>query len=506
MNLSGITVLPHPSRVPLVLGAGLLAMLVLFAGLSARGLAGPAQVSGSTAHYSAGWNLVAAPTGSVLDKALPPYYAYGPTGSDYMVVRPGEIVGGRGVWAYFPTDTDVVLGSTASDSTRVQAPADRWVMLGDPSTTKTLAIQGADAAVGYSAAQGYFTVASVQPGQGVWVLRHTAGEISLANSADNGFEQRVRGLQIALTADPTGQLSYDQATQLGSEMVAARDYADVQAASDDLLSAVEDGLQENGAAPLPALSSVQEEANVSVREAIARAEFASASGDNAGADGLVEQAKKSAKSSEDDGVSLARGNGAAAILYTSATGRAAATPANLSAFGALIRSGVLSITLGQPVGADFWNVGNALLAGQPVPPAPGQSNPPVNNPPVTNPIIPTPTPTPAVAACAGATGLGLSPLGGFPGTTIFFSATGFTPNQVGVLTLQGTLVTTIPIGSDCTAGGSFVIPNLPPGPYLVSFQTPKDGAATAFLQVLQAPQPTPTPRPVCNPQFSRCPR
>jgi hypothetical protein len=460
-------------------------------------------------HYSAGWNLVAAPTGTALDKALAPYFAYGPTGTDYVAVGPGAIVGGRAVWAYFPTDVDVALGSTAADSTRVQAPADRWVLLGDPSTTKTLSIIGADAALGYSAAQGYYPVTSVQPGQGVWVFRHTAGQISLATGPDNSFEQRVSGLQKSLTTDPTGQLSYDQATALGGEMVAARDYADVQAASDDLLSAVADGLQEQGSSPIPAPSTLQVSDEVAVREAIANAQYATASGDNPTADGLVEQAKKSAKSAQDDGVSLARGQGGSAfVLYASAGTRSAATPATLAGFGALIRSGMLSMALGQPVGGDFWSVGHAMLNGQPIPPAQSQSTPPV-----TNTVVVTPAPTPTTPSCVGAKGFGLQPQAGLPGATISFAATGFTPGQVGTLTLQGQglqgqPIGSVPIGQDCTASGLFIVPNLPPGAYIVSFQTPADGIATAsFLVVRPQPTATPTPSPIpprCNPLSSVC--
>lgn len=494
---------------PLV-GAALLALVVGFAAVLGRGDAGRAQVSGSTVHYSAGWNLVAAPTGTVLEKAIPPYYAYGPTGSDYVAVGPGGIVGGRAVWAYFPTDADIALDSTAADSTRVQAPADRWVLLGDPSTTKTLSVFGADAVLGYSAAQGYVAVGSVQPGQGVWVLRHTAGQISLATGTDNSFEQRIGGLQTALTADPTGQLSYDQATALGGEMVAARDYADVQAASDDLLSAVADGLQERGASPLPAQSTLQVDASVTVRESVAKAQYASASGDTPTADGLIEQAKKSAKSAEDDGVSLARGEGGGAfVFYASGGSRAAATPSTLAAFGTLIRSGLPSIALGQPLGSDFWNVANAVLNGQPVPPAPGQNSPPPSNPPVTVPVTVTPVPTAATAACVGAKGLGLQPQAGVAGATVSFAATGFTPGQAGVLTIQGPglqaqTIGSAAVGQDCTASGFFIVPSVPPGPYLVSFQTPADGFATASFLVL-SPKPTPTPVPTrCNPRVSVC--
>jgi hypothetical protein len=386
----------RPRHLVPVTSAGVLALLVLLSLCLAHGAAGWAQVPGSTVHYSAGWNLVAAPTGSVLDKALPPYFAYGPTGNAYLPVGPGAIVGGRAVWAFFPTDVDVPLARTAADSTRVQAPADRWVLLGDPSTTTPLAIVGADAALGYSATQGYVPVSAVQPGQGVWVLRHTAGPIRLANATATSFEQRLSGLQTALTADPTGQLSYDQATALGGELIAARDYAAIQDAADDLQVTVTDGLLEQGATALPAPSSLQLGAAATVREALAGAQAATAAGDTATADGLVEQAKQAAKASADDAVSLARGQGDAAVVgYASAGTRTTATPATLSAFGALIRAGMLSVALGQPLGSDFWTVASAVLQGQSVPPAPTPTTLAAATPPATTLVVSSPAPTPA---------------------------------------------------------------------------------------------------------------
>jgi hypothetical protein len=488
----------------------LLALLVLGSAFVAGGEPGRAQVSGSTVHYSAGWNLVAAPSGTVLGQALPPYFAYGPSGTDYVPVGPGALVGGRAVWAYFPTAADVTLGSTAADSTRVQAPADRWLLLGNPSTTQPLAVVGADAALGYAAPQGYVPVSLVPPGQGVWVLRHTAGPIRLANAADPRFEQRLSALQTALTADPTGRLSYDQATALGGELVAARAYSEVQVTADDLLAALADGLLEQGAPPLPPASSLQLTAATSVREALAQAQAAAAAGDTATADGLIEQAKKAAQTSADDGLALARGQGGTAVVgYASAGTGYASAPGALSTFGALIRAGLLSLALGQPLSNDFWSVASAVLTGQLLPAAspqpPSPSSTPVSTPPATSPTMP---------PCGGAKGIALTAAAGVPGTTVGFVAVGFTPGQVGVLQLQGSGATPAPVQADCAAAGVFVVPALPPGPYAVSFQTPQDGAATpTFFQVLRpalpsataSPPPSPTPLPSRTPSLTPSP-
>jgi hypothetical protein len=457
-----------------------------------RGEAGPRQ-AGQSVHYSAGWNLVAVPTGSLLDKALPPQYAYGPTSNSYFQVQSGAIVGGRAVWAYFPTDTDVALDVTAATETRVQAPVDHWILLGNPSTIATATIYGADVADAYSPAQGYFSVTTVAPGQGVWVLRHSTGEISLRTGADSSDAEQVRSLESALTQDPTSQLNFDQAAALGSELVSSRRYADVQEASDDLLSAVEDGLQERGGTALPPLSALQRADEVTVRESIARAMFAAASNDSAGADNLVEQAKSAAQSSEDNGVALARGQGSGLVGAYAAL-RPDATPSTLAAFVALIRAGFPAITLGLKPGADFWNVAYALLNGQQVPPA--SQNPPQQTVTVVQTAAPTSSPVPPPKT------FGIFPSAGMPGDTISFAASGFSPGQVVLVTLAGRPVATVPVDSAGNVSGTFAVPGVAPGSYPVVASSPKDGPApaTTFTVIAKPPSPSPT----CVPSLMSC--
>src|SRR5947209_8024284 len=76
--------------------------------------------------FSAGWNIVAVPTGTELTGTGGPQYAFGPDGTGYVTVHAGEIVGGRAVWAYFPGDTEQELGRTAATYTRLLTPADQW--------------------------------------------------------------------------------------------------------------------------------------------------------------------------------------------------------------------------------------------------------------------------------------------------------------------------------------------------------------------------------------------
>src|SRR5579871_2953283 len=78
-----------------------------------------AAAQGVSAHYAAGWNLVAAPTGTVLTQAAGTLYTFRPTSDSYQSVDRNGIVGGRSVWAYFPSDTTLTLGATAADFTRI---------------------------------------------------------------------------------------------------------------------------------------------------------------------------------------------------------------------------------------------------------------------------------------------------------------------------------------------------------------------------------------------------
>ena len=113
-------------------------------------------------------NIVAVPTGEVLDKAAVLCHVFGPATDQYQQMDRSEAIGGRAVWAYFPQDVSFSLQDTAAQFTRVAVSANHWVLIGNPSTTQTLSLHDEDAAMRYDPVQGYQSVDSLAPGQAHW--------------------------------------------------------------------------------------------------------------------------------------------------------------------------------------------------------------------------------------------------------------------------------------------------------------------------------------------------
>ena len=333
----------------------------------------------ATVRYRAGWNLIAAPSGNTLAKASGPAYALGPNSEGYQVVGPGELIGGRAVWVFFPEDTTVTLGRTAAEYSRTLAPANEYLLLGNPSVTDTLTLTGADTAFAYDPAEGYKAVGALAPGQGAFVLSEAGGTITLGKPGAGAQAAEVMRLQRALTDSPTDRANIDALGALAADLVKNRQYADVQAVLDDLRAAAEDGLRRAGSGPLPPLSSVQQGSVVAVREAVARAKAATAAGDLAQADAAIEAARRAAQAAEDDGVLRAEGGDTGRNAAYAGVGRAQQA-AGLAAFGALVRSAFFATGLGQPPADPFWNLATSVLANTtpvgPIPPRPVASPPP----------------------------------------------------------------------------------------------------------------------------------
>jgi hypothetical protein len=352
--------------------AWLAAGLVGLSALSVAGRGGPtspvrAQVD--TVHYAAGWNLVAVPTATLLEKATGPQYAFGPGGDGYEAVGPGEVIGGRAVWAYFPQDTDITVGHSAAEFSRVVAPADHWVLIGNPSTSEKLPLNGTDEALAYDVVAGYHDVSELQPGQGAWVMSHVGGDISLGKAPSGPQADEIRRLQTLMTDAPTDRGNFDVLGAVAAELVNERQYSQVQSAMDDLRAAEQDGLRKQGSGAFPSLSSLQRDSAVGVREDLALARDALQAGDFDHADRAIEAAKRSAQAAQDDGVAIARGQGSAhSAVFTSVRQQ---SPDALAAFGALVRSAFFSTSLGAPPADPFWNVATAVLTGRPLPPPAG---------------------------------------------------------------------------------------------------------------------------------------
>lgn len=161
------------------LAALVLGMLLVCTSVIRARPAATAQTVGSSVTYAAGWNLVSTPAGS---SNLPsgPYYALSPGATDYLKADVPPF--GFGYWAYFAGATPVMLGVGTHAPLVVEAPADVWVMVGNPSGLQTAGVQGASVVLTYSPASGYRQVTALAPGQGAWALSLTGGPITVIPS------------------------------------------------------------------------------------------------------------------------------------------------------------------------------------------------------------------------------------------------------------------------------------------------------------------------------------
>src|SRR5689334_1284273 len=141
--MHGRTRSPRPVR-PTVLGCAVACVAVAALLLIASPRAGHAEQEAMRVHYPAGWNIVAAPTGTELRGVQGPQYSFGADGGGYATVHDGELIAGRAVWAFFPATFDEALGRTPARYTRQLVPANQWELVGNPSSTQTLPIAGAD--------------------------------------------------------------------------------------------------------------------------------------------------------------------------------------------------------------------------------------------------------------------------------------------------------------------------------------------------------------------------
>ncbi|HLZ70695.1 MAG TPA: hypothetical protein VKV26_12410 [Dehalococcoidia bacterium] len=354
-----------------------------------------AQAEAASVTYHAGWNLVAVPTGTELRGAAGPAYALGPGDAGYVPLGQGELVGGRAAWVYFPQDATITLGRSAAEYSRVLAPAGSYLLAGNPSASEALPIAGADMAMAYDPVNGYQQVSELQPGQGAFVVSQAGGAIALGKAPSGDLADQVQQLQRSLTDHPTDRANIDQLGAVAAELVRARQYDQVQSSMDDLRAAAEDGLRQAGSGLLPPLSAVQIGSEVQVREALARARDAAATGNLGQADAEVAAAQRAAQAAEDDGVSLAQ-NGPG-MSYLVARPRQSATQ-NLAGFGALLRSSFFASSLGQPPQDSFWNLANTVLASPPISVPPPASVAPSG--PAAASATPAPTATPAGGDCA----------------------------------------------------------------------------------------------------------
>lgn len=129
--------------------------------------------------FHAGWSIVAGPTGTRFAGASGPLYALGPEDDDYVVLPAGTpSVAGAGYWAYFPTGRTLALAA-GDDYRAIAVPAQKWVLIGNPSGALTLPVIGADAVFTFDPLLGSRYTGQLLPGQGAWAISLAGGTMSL---------------------------------------------------------------------------------------------------------------------------------------------------------------------------------------------------------------------------------------------------------------------------------------------------------------------------------------
>ncbi|HZU77902.1 MAG TPA: hypothetical protein VFA70_14140 [Dehalococcoidia bacterium] len=130
----------------------------------------------------AGWNLISTATATALNlpSAAPTLYTLQPGDTAYQSVHWNALHTGFGYWALFTENTAVRLPPSNVDSYAVDVPAGSWVMVGNPSTSASARISGADAAFVYSPLSGYRDDTLVPVGYGAFVYSASGGRVTVA--------------------------------------------------------------------------------------------------------------------------------------------------------------------------------------------------------------------------------------------------------------------------------------------------------------------------------------
>lgn len=161
-----------------------------------------------------GWNLIADPGGIIPSG---PAYTLQQTDTTYEIVTAGTpLVPGLGYWVQAQSRSGLPLPAGQLRAT-IQAPASRFVMIGDPSGVLTARVSGADLILAYDPVQGYSVVTdnTLQPGQGAFAFSRSGGTITLVaegttaatcSTSDTGSACPVngscpQGFPVAITND-----------------------------------------------------------------------------------------------------------------------------------------------------------------------------------------------------------------------------------------------------------------------------------------------------------------
>jgi hypothetical protein len=151
------------------------------------GTAIPAAAStagGTSVNYTTGWNLIAGPTGTVVNGASGSLYTFQAGDSAYETVAANSpLKGGVGYWACFSSAvSSSIPAGTPGGTITVNLPAGQFVMIGNPGTT-VAAVSGADTVLTYSTAAGYTQTTALPVGAGAWVMSNSGGVVTITNAS-----------------------------------------------------------------------------------------------------------------------------------------------------------------------------------------------------------------------------------------------------------------------------------------------------------------------------------
>ena len=161
---------------------GQVAALTITQPIGAAPSATPAGESApATAAVTAGWNLIAGPTGFAAPGATGPLYTYQAGDTAYEATPAGSpLQPGDGYWAYFAAPATLTLTAGSAQPLERPLPAGEWVMIGNPFTTNA-SVAGADTVDTYAAAGGYQATTTLAPGQGAWAFSNAGGTLTLTS-------------------------------------------------------------------------------------------------------------------------------------------------------------------------------------------------------------------------------------------------------------------------------------------------------------------------------------
>ncbi len=134
---------------------------------------------------TAGWNIVAGPTGTAVNGSSGVLYTYQATDNAYESIGAGTpLQSGFGYWAYFNTPGSISLPSVSSQTQTVSLPASHWVMIGNPGNSPAT-VTGADIVYTYNPAitsgSPYTATTTLQPGQGGWAISINGGQATVVS-------------------------------------------------------------------------------------------------------------------------------------------------------------------------------------------------------------------------------------------------------------------------------------------------------------------------------------